>query len=139
VTVTRPSHSCVTSGVFHRLRFIHPYATKQYRQPADPGNKTDDTDLFAMHRAAVNGFGVLEHDPDPIHVQLQLLARHRRCLVEKNVVLRQQMLEQIHSYMPLYSKCFDVSLIAKPQSGSPKTSAQPRRLSKPASTAWPND
>ena len=60
-----------------------------------------------MHRAAVNGFGVLEYDPDPIYVQLQLLARHRRCLVEKNVVLRQQMLESIYSYMPLYSKCFD--------------------------------
>ena len=89
------------------VRVLHPYATKQYRQPADPGNKTDDTDLFAMHRAAVNGFGVLEHEPDPIHVQLQLLARHRRCLVEKNVVLKQQMLERIHSYMPLYSKCFD--------------------------------
>jgi hypothetical protein len=27
------------------VRVLHPYATKQYRQPADPGNKTDDTDL----------------------------------------------------------------------------------------------
>ena len=88
------------------VRVLHPYATKQYRQPADPGNKTDDTDLFAMHRAAVNGFGVLEHEPDPIHVQLQLLARHRRCLVEKNVVLRQQMLEHLHSYMPCIFKMF---------------------------------
>jgi transposase len=88
------------------VRLLHPYTTKQYRQPADPGNKTDDTDLFAMHRAAVNGFGLLEHEPDPIYVQLQLLARHRRCLVEKNVVLRQQMLEHLHSYMPVYSRCF---------------------------------
>src|SRR4051812_11865094 len=37
------------------VRVIHPYATKQYRLPADPGNKTDDTDLSAIHRAAVNG------------------------------------------------------------------------------------
>ena len=49
------------------VRVLHPYATKQYRQPADPGNKTDDTDLFAMHRAAVNGFGVeLESGTGPL-------------------------------------------------------------------------
>jgi transposase len=88
------------------VRVLHPYTTKQYRQPADPGNKTDDTDLFAMHRAGVNGFGLLEHEPDPIYVQLQLLARHRRDLVQKNVVLRQQMLEHLHSYMPGFSRCF---------------------------------
>ena len=38
-------------------RVVHPFATKQYRMPADPGNKTDPTDLFAQHRAAVAGFG----------------------------------------------------------------------------------
>ena len=32
-------------------RIVHPLTTKQYRLPADPGNKTDDTDLFAIHRA----------------------------------------------------------------------------------------
>lgn len=88
------------------VRILHPYTTKQFRQPADPGNKTDDTDLLAIHRGAVNGFGLLEHEPDPIYTRLQLLARHRRSLVEKNVVLRQQMLEHLHSYMPGYSRCF---------------------------------
>ena len=88
------------------VRILHPYTTKQFRQPADPGNKTDDTDLSAIHRAAVNGFGLSEHEPDPIFVRLQLLARHRRRLVQKNVVLRQQMLEHLHSYMPGYARCF---------------------------------
>ena len=88
------------------VRILHPYTTKQFRQPADPGNKTDDTDLSAIHRAAVNGFGLLEHEPDPIFVRLQLLARHRRRLVQKNVMLRQQMLEHLHSYMPGYARCF---------------------------------
>jgi transposase len=88
------------------VRILHPYTTKQFRQPADPGNKTDDTDLSAIFRAAVNGFGLSEHEPDPIFVHLQLLARHRRCLVEKNVILRQQMLEHLHSYMPGYARCF---------------------------------
>ena len=88
------------------VRILHPYTTKQFRQPADPGNKTDDTDLSAIHRAAVNGFGLSEHEPDPIFVRLQLLARHRRRLVQKNVMLRQQMLEHLHSYMPGYARCF---------------------------------
>jgi transposase len=87
------------------VRIIHPYTTKQYRLPADPGKKTDDTDLSAIHRAAVNGFGLAEHEPDPLYVQLQLLARHRRTLVQKRVTLQQQMLEHLQSFMPGYSKC----------------------------------
>jgi transposase len=88
------------------VRVIHPFTTKQYRLPADPGNKTDDTDLSAIHRAAVNGFGLSEHEADPVSVHLQLLARHRRTLVRKRVVLQQQMLEHLQSFMPGYSKCF---------------------------------
>ena len=94
----------VTGGI--EVRMLHPYTTKQFRQPADPGNKTDDTDLSAIHRAAVNGFGLLEHERVPVYVRLQLLARHRRRLVQKNVMLRQQMLEHLHSYMPGYASCF---------------------------------
>ena len=41
-------------------RVVHPFATRQYRMPADPGNKTDETDLYAQHRAAVAGFGLCE-------------------------------------------------------------------------------
>ena len=87
------------------VRIVHPYVTKQYRLPADPGNKTDDTDLSAIYRAAVNGFGLLEPEPDPVYVQLQLLARHRRDLVRTRVALQQRMLEHLQSFMPGYSKC----------------------------------
>src|SRR5262245_55711084 len=87
------------------VRIIHPYTTKQYRLPADPGTKTDDTDLAAIHRAAVNGLGLAEHEPDPISVQLQLLAGHRRTPVQKRVALQQQMLEHLQSFMPGYSRC----------------------------------
>src|SRR3954453_22048463 len=38
------------------VRIVHPYATKQFRQPADPGNKTDDTALSATHPAAAAGW-----------------------------------------------------------------------------------
>src|SRR4051812_1775202 len=89
------------------VRVVHPFATKQFRQPADPGNKTDDTDLSAIHRAAANGFGLLEHEPDPTFVRLQLLARRRRDLVRKKVTIQQQMHEHLQSFMPGYLKCFD--------------------------------
>lgn len=88
------------------VRVVHPFTTKQYRLPADPGNKTDDTDLSAIHRAAVNGFGLLEHEPDPVFTRLQLLARHRRGLVQKKVAIQQNMLEHLHAFMPGYSGCF---------------------------------
>ncbi|MGO9441287.1 MAG: IS110 family transposase [Terriglobales bacterium] len=64
------------------VRIIHPLTTKQHRQPANPGNKTDDTDLAAMQRGAVNGFGLLEPPADPLSIRLQLLARHRRDLAQ---------------------------------------------------------
>ncbi len=55
------------------VRLMHPYATKQFRQPADPGNKTDDTDLSAIFRGAVNGFGLIENPWPEAYQQLQTL------------------------------------------------------------------
>jgi hypothetical protein len=89
------------------VRVVHPFATKQFRQPADPGNKTDDTDLSAIHRAAVNGFGLLEHEPDPLSAHIQLLARHRRDLVSKNVILRNQIHDHLQLIMPGFGAVLD--------------------------------
>jgi transposase len=89
------------------VRVVHPFTTKQFRQPADPGNKTDDTDLSAIHRAAVNGFGLLDHEPDPLYAQVQLLARHRRDLVTKNVTLRNQIHDHLQVIMPGFSAVLD--------------------------------
>jgi len=94
------------AGAGFEVRIVHPFATKQFRQPADPGNKTDDTDLSAIHRAAVNGFGLLEHEPDPLYVRLQLLARHRRDLVDKSVALRNQIHEHLQAITPGYARRF---------------------------------
>lgn len=88
------------------VRVVHPFATKQFRQPADPGNKTDDTDLSAIHRAAVNGFGLAEPAADPVHDRLKLLARHRRDLVRKCVALRCKIREHLNVFMPGYENCF---------------------------------
>ena len=107
------------------VRIIHPYTTKQYRLPADPGNKTDDTDLSAIHRAAVNGFGLVEPTPESIHGQLKILARHRRDLVRKGATLRCQIREKLNVFMPGFETCF-----ADPFSGDVATTLA-RRLGSP--------
>jgi transposase len=71
-------------------RLVHPFTSKQYRQPADPGNKTDDTDLAAICRATTHGFGLLEPTWPEDYVTIQLLRRHRRDLVDKNTILQCQ-------------------------------------------------
>jgi transposase len=88
-------------------RSVHPLTSKQFRQPANPGNKTDDTDLNAIYRATVNGFGLIEQPADPVSVRLQLLARYRRDLVEKTSALRCQIHEHLQAIMPGYARCFD--------------------------------
>ena len=64
----------------YETRLVHPFASSFYRQPEHGDEKSDDNDLDAIFRAAVNGFGLLERPVDVIHQQLQILARHRRCL-----------------------------------------------------------
>src|ERR1051326_70377 len=87
------------TGRYHRLvqrtfaaagyetRILHPFVTKQYRQGVDPANKTDDTDLAAIHRATVTGCALLEATRDEAWTSLQLLIRHRRDLVRKGAAL----------------------------------------------------
>ncbi len=89
------------------VRIVHPFATKQFRQPADPGNKTDDTDLAAIHRAASNGFALIELPVDNSWRELQLLIRHRRDLVFKTSALGAQIREHLDAALPGYAACFD--------------------------------
>ena len=77
------------------------------RMPADPGNKTDETDLYAQHRAAVAGFGLCELELEPPYRALQLRARHRRNLVERSSSLACQIREHLHLGMPGYAGLFD--------------------------------
>ena len=87
-------------------RLVHPFTSKQYRQPADPGNKTDDTDLAALWRATTHGFGLLEPTWPDDYLTIQLLRRHRRDLVDKNAMLQCQIREVLHAAMPGYAECF---------------------------------
>jgi transposase len=89
------------------VRVVHPFATKQYRMPADPGNKTDETDLYAQHRAAVAGFGLCESELPSPYRELQLRVRHRRNLVEQASSIACQIREHLHLSMPGFSTLFD--------------------------------
>lgn len=107
------------TGRYHRLvqrvfaaagfetRILHPFVTKQYRQPVDPGNKTDDTDLAAIHRATVTGCALLEATRDEAWTSLQLVIRHRRDLVEKGAALNCQIRDHLEAALPGFTACFD--------------------------------
>src|ERR1700722_8625316 len=107
------------TGRYHRLvqrtfaaagfetRILHPFATKQYRQPIDPGNKTDDTDLAAIHRATVTGCALVEATRDEAWTTLQLLIRQRRDLVRKGAALNCQIRDHLEAALPGYAACFD--------------------------------
>jgi transposase len=87
-------------------RTVHPFTTKQFRLPANPGIKTDDNDLAAIHRAAVNGFALCEAQWEPFWRALQLCTRHRRDLVRKTSLLCCQIKEHLEAVFPGYGACF---------------------------------
>jgi transposase len=90
----------------HEVRIVHPYTTKQYRTTTDAGLKTDDTDLAAIHRAAVSGCALLQAPVAPLYRELQLLIRQRRDWVRKASTLCCQIREYLHSAYPGYAACF---------------------------------
>ncbi|HKB41772.1 MAG TPA: transposase [Gemmataceae bacterium] len=107
------------TGRYHRLvqrtfaaagfetRVVHPFVTKQYRQPVDPGTKTDDTDLAAMHRATITGCALVEATRDEAWTTLLLLVRQRRDLVRKGAALNCQIREHLEAALPGFTACFD--------------------------------
>ncbi len=107
------------TGRYHRLvqrtfaaagfetRILHPFVTKQYRQPVDPGYKTDDTDLAAIHRATVTGCALLEATRDEAWTTLLLLIRQRRDLVRKGAALNCQIRDHLEATLPGFAACFD--------------------------------
>jgi len=106
------------TGTYHRpvqrafrkagseTRLVHPFASRHYRLPAHADEKTDDHDLEGIFRAAVNGFGLLEPAWDETYLRLQLLARHRRDLVEKRAALQCQIRQYLERCLPGYGALF---------------------------------
>jgi transposase len=88
-------------------RIVHPFATKRFRDPANPGNKTDPTDLAAIVRAAQSGFALCEPPWDEVYRRLQLLARHRRNLVARRTAVCCQIREHLDHFLPRYAAVFE--------------------------------
>lgn len=88
-------------------RLVHPFASSFYRQAEHGDEKTDDNDLDAIFRAAVNGFGLLEKPVDSVHHQLQILTRHRRDLVKKRAKLQCQIRHHLELALPGFGALFD--------------------------------
>lgn len=87
-------------------RLVHPFTSQHYRQPADPGTKTDATDLAAIWRATTHGFGLLDPPGPDAYVTLQLRRRQRRDLGDKRAMLQCQIREVLHAALPGYAECF---------------------------------
>ena len=85
------------------VRMVHPFATKQLRQPADPGNKTEPTDLMAMVRAVVVGYSTREQELPDAWARWRLVSRERESRVNARRRLRVQVEERLHAVMPGYS------------------------------------
>src|ERR1700724_127212 len=79
----------------YEVRLVHPFATSRLRQPADPGNETDETDLVAIGRAATTGWALCDEPLPEQWARFLLLARHRRDLVEKAARLKVQIKEHL--------------------------------------------
>jgi transposase len=101
----RPIQRAFAAAGFE-TRIVHPLTTKQFRLPADPGNKTDDTDLAAIVRAVTQGFGLLEPVWPDLYVKIQLLRRHRRDLVDKSTLVENQIRATLHAAMPGFEATF---------------------------------
>src|SRR5262249_28794172 len=87
-------------------RVIHPFATKQFRQPADPANNPADPALVAPHRAATAGFALTDVLLDEAWQTLQLVVRQRRNLVQKTSTLCCQIREHLDAAYPGLADCF---------------------------------
>jgi transposase len=87
-------------------RTVHPFASSHYRAPEHGDIKTDDHDLIAIFRAAVNGFGLIEQPWDDVYRSLQLFVRHRRDLVKKRAKLQCQIRQYLDRCLPGYTNLF---------------------------------
>jgi len=88
------------------VQMVHPFATKQLRQPADPGNKTDPTDLQAIVRALIVGYGRSEAELPARWADWRLVSREREALVRQRAWARVRIEMRTEALMPGYSAQF---------------------------------
>jgi transposase len=100
------------AGAGYETRLVHPSISSYFREAATYDNKTDDTDLEGIFRAAVNGFGLREQPWDEIYEALRFWSRCRSDLVQKTTLLRCQISEYLEACLPGYSRCFESIFIS---------------------------
>src|SRR3569832_2795785 len=111
--------ACVEmTGTYHQIvwralrsagfetRLVHPFASNHYRISEHGDIKTDDHDLIAIFRAALNGFGLIEQPWSERDQSIKLLTRHRRDLVKKRAKLQSQIRVRLDSCLPGYAGLF---------------------------------
>jgi transposase len=82
------------------VKMIHPFTTKQLRQPASSGIKTDPVDLIAMQRAMICGYGTEDLElPEP-WLEFRLVSRARADLVSKRACLKTQCAGRMEALLP---------------------------------------
>ena len=89
------------------VKTIHPFVTKQLRQPASPGVKTDGVDLEAMDRAIISGYGDDQRKVPMLYTKWQLINRAREDAVDRRRRLKQQCQERLDAFMPGYAALFE--------------------------------
>lgn len=89
------------------VKMIHPFMTKQLRQPASPGVKTDGVDLEAMDRAIISGYGDNPPPLPPLYGKWQQINRAREDSVDFRTRLKKQSKERLHAFMPGYAALFE--------------------------------
>lgn len=104
-TYHRPVQRAFRKAGFE-TRIVHPFASSHYRAPENADVKTDDNDLAAIFRAAVNGFGLLEKPVDNVYRELQILSRCRRDLVNKRSKLQCQIRHHLEQCLPGFATIF---------------------------------
>jgi transposase len=88
------------------VRMVHPFATKQLRQPADPGTKTELADLRAIVRQVVVGYGAEEPELPERWGAWRLVSREREDLVRTRARVRVQTRERLEALMAGYGALF---------------------------------
>ena len=89
------------------VKMIHPFTTKQLRQPASSGVKTDPVDLVAMQRAMICGYGTEEQELPESWLSFRQLSRARADLVSKRASLKTQCDGRMEALIPGYTELFD--------------------------------
>jgi transposase len=118
----------VFTAAGYDARIVHPSISCYFREADSYDNKTDDTDLEGIYRAAINGFGLREQPWDAVYSALQFWTRCRRDLVRKTTLLHCQILEYLEACLPGYSGCFDNIFISKIALLVPRWFATPQAI-----------